>query len=141
VKERSVVMKRSAKPERAAKEKERAIVKPSHTHDEMAGALAGEVAGGILGAMAGPPGAVAGMVMGAATGALVGEILHREAERKHARDQKLDDDIGVTSGNLGAPNLAHPPATIGAFSAASVGAGSPSDRPPAEGPISTGVDE
>jgi hypothetical protein len=134
-------MKSREKNKRSGREKQRAIVKPNHTHGEMTGALAGEVAGAIVGSMAGPPGAVAGMVMGAATGALLGEVLDREAERTHAHDEQLDEEIGVTSGELGAPNLRHPPARVGAFSAASLGAGAPSDRSPAEGPISTAGDE
>jgi len=131
----------SIKKRKAVKEKRRAVVKPSHAHGELAGTLAGEVAGAIVGSMAGPPGAVAGMVMGAATGALVGEVLDRDAERKQSHDQQLDDEIGVTSGDLGAPNLAHPPAKVGAFSAASVGAALQTDRSPAEGPISNDGDD
>jgi phage tail tape-measure protein len=133
-------MKIAHKKERRAKKKERAVVKPNHAHGELAGTLAGEVAGAIVGAMAGPPGAVAGMVVGAATGALVGGVLDREAERKHVHDEQLDDEIGVTSGDLGAPNLAHPLAKVGAFSAASMGASARTDRPPAEGPISSDCD-
>jgi outer membrane lipoprotein SlyB len=77
-------------------------LKPNHTHGEIAGAIAGEVVGGIVGSLAGPPGAVAGMVVGAAVGALAGEVLDQEAERSHIHDEDLDDEIGVTSGDLGA---------------------------------------
>jgi hypothetical protein len=97
------------------------------------------VAGGLVGSIAGPPGAVAGMVLGAAVGALAGKVIDDEAERAHVHDSELDDEIGVTSGDLGAPNLLHLPAKIGAYSSASSGAAAPS-HPPAEGPIS-GDDE
>jgi uncharacterized membrane protein len=81
----------------------------NHTHGTEAGAFAGEVVGGVVGAMAGPPGAIAGMLMGAAAGALAGAVIDREAERAHVHDDELDEEIGVTSSELGAPNLQHPP--------------------------------
>jgi len=108
---------------------------PSHTHGEAAGAIGGEVVGAIVGSMAGPPGAIAGMVIGAAAGAMVGKIIDEEEERKSFHDGELDEEIGVTSGELGAPNLAHPPEGTGAYSAASVGAGGSAERQPAEGPL------
>jgi phage tail tape-measure protein len=86
----------------AKKEKRDTVPPPSHTHGSEAGAIAGEVAGGVLGAVAGPAGAVAGMVIGAAAGALVGEVLDREAQRTHLHDEKLDEDLGVIEGDIGA---------------------------------------
>jgi hypothetical protein len=83
--------------------------KPSHVHGEEAGAIAGEICGGLLGSAAGPPGAIAGMVIGAAAGALVGEVLDREAARAHVHDEELDEEIGVSSGNLGAAKPAPRP--------------------------------
>jgi hypothetical protein len=113
---------------------------PPHTHAEAAGAIGGEVVGAVVGSMAGPPGAIAGMVIGAAAGAMVGKIIDEEAERKSFHDGELDKEIGVSSGELGAPNLKHPPATRGTYSAASAGAGGAGDRNPAEGPLED-VDE
>jgi hypothetical protein len=75
------------------------------------------------------------MVMGAAVGALAGKVLDEEAERAHVHDGDLDDEIGVTSGSLGAPNLAHPPARTGAYSVASSGGGGTVTRTPSSGPI------
>jgi hypothetical protein len=49
-------------------------------------------------------------------------------------DRELDAEIGVSGGDLGAPNLKHPPATTGVYSAASSGAGA-SGESPAEGPM------
>src|SRR3974390_2272665 len=81
-----------------------------------------------------------GSQVGAAAGALAGEVLDREAKRSHAHDAELDDAIGVTCGDIGAPNVEHPPATVGAYSSASVGA-STSNHVPAEGPIPVDGDE
>jgi phage tail tape-measure protein len=117
-----------------------ATPKANHVHASEVGALAGEVAGGIVGAIAGPAGAATGMIVGAMAGALAGEVMDREAKRAQAHDADLDDAIGVTSGDLGAPNLEHPPAKVGAYSSASAGAGTAS-RPAAEGPIPLDGDE
>jgi hypothetical protein len=116
-------------------------VRPNHVHGTTVGALAGEIAGGMLGAIAGPPGVVAGMLIGAAAGALAGHALDDDAEREHEKDATLDESIGVTSGDLGAPNLKHPPAKRGTFSAASVGVARQGGRTPVEGPISGADDE
>jgi hypothetical protein len=116
-------------------------VKPNHVHGTTVGALGGEIAGGIIGAIAGPPGVVAGMLIGAAAGALAGHALDDGAEREHENDDELDASIGVTSGDLGAPNLKHPPAKRGTFSAASAGVTGQGDRTPVEGPISGADDD
>jgi hypothetical protein len=50
-------------------------------------------------------------------------------------DQELDETIGVTEGSMGAPNLKHPPAKVGAYSRAASGGGSPEANTPAQGPI------
>jgi uncharacterized protein YcfJ len=123
------------------RENEPAAVKPNHVHGTTVGALSGELAGAIVGAVAGPPGVVAGMLIGAAAGALAGRALDEDAEREHQHEDALDESIGVTSGDLGAPNLKHPPAKRGAFSAASVGVAGQRDRTPVEGPISSADDE
>jgi hypothetical protein len=129
-KEKDVMAKKNK--DKAEKE---SIQPPSHTHGAEVGAIAGEIAGGIVGSLAGPPGAVAGMVMGAAAGAIAGRVLDDEAERAHVHDGDLDDEIGVTSGSLGAPNLEHPPAKTGAYSVASSGGGGAATRTPSAGPI------
>jgi len=42
------------------------------------------------------------MVIGAAAGAMVGKIIDEEEERKSFHDGALDEEIGVTKGDLGA---------------------------------------
>lgn len=97
----------------------------------------GALAGAALGAAAGPPGMAAGAIIGGLVGAATGAVLENESVRAEAHDRDLDAQIGVIGGTLGAPNLKHPPAKIGAFSAASVGGGSSSENQPAEGPFQT----
>ncbi len=103
------------------------------------GSAGGALAGAALGALAGPPGIAAGAVLGAIAGAMAGAALSKDAAQKQAEDEQLDREIGVTDGDIGAPNLEHPPAVTGAFSAASVGAGGASegagDDEVADGPI------
>jgi hypothetical protein len=101
---------------------------------EAEGAASGAVAGAALGSAAGPPGIVAGAVLGGVAGAVAGAVLDREGERRASHDRALDAEIGVSDGELGAPNLEHPPAKVGAYSASSSGAPS-SSGDTAEGPI------
>lgn len=103
---------------------------------ESAGALAGGIAGAVIGMGAGPAGAIAGGLIGAATGATVEDKLERWEARGRRHDAELDAAIGVSGGELGAPNLEHPPARFGAFSGASSGLSTTSAAPP-EGPMST----
>jgi hypothetical protein len=79
----------------------------------------GGVGGGLLaglaaGAVVGP--AVAGMLVGAALGAVVGAVaglaIHREDERRLARHAELDEIIGVSGGDLGAPPGSIPPGPL-----------------------------
>jgi hypothetical protein len=102
---------------------------------ETEGAASGALAGALLGVTAGPPGMVAGAILGAAAGTVLGAVLDTESSRKTARMRVLDAEIGVNGGTIGAPNLRHPPAAVGAYSAASAGAGAPAGDEPAEGPI------
>jgi hypothetical protein len=92
-----------------------------------------------MGGVAGPPGAIAGAVIGGIVGALAAGVLDkRDAERAvvdRELDRELDREIGVSGGELGAPNLEHPPATRGVYSVASSGASPSSDSAPAEGPM------
>jgi hypothetical protein len=104
-----------------------------------ASALSGAIAGAVMGSVAGPPGIVAGGIVGTAMGIVAGVALDN-ADRVHdSRDKELDDDIGVTKGDLGAAGPNAPKARRGAYSAASAGAGGPSGTT-AEGPMQD-VDE
>jgi hypothetical protein len=103
-------------------------------HDGGAGA-AGALAGAVIGSVAGPVGAIAGAVLGAAAGGLLGDVAHEAGVERDARDAVLDGEIGVSGGELGAPNLLHPPATVGAFSGASSGAPSAGGEESADGPM------
>jgi phage tail tape-measure protein len=84
-----------------------AIARP-HTHGGEVGAIAGEVAGAVIGSAAGPAGTVAGMIIGAAAGALAGEAIDEDAQRVSRHESDLDDEIGVTAGNLGRPAPSKP---------------------------------
>jgi hypothetical protein len=106
-----------------------------HLVHEVEGGASGALAGAVIGAAAGPPGIVAGAIIGGVAGAMAGAALDDESSREASRTRTLDAQIGVSGGDLGAPNLKHPPAKIGAYSAASAGAGSSADGAPAEGPL------
>jgi hypothetical protein len=109
-----------------------------HLLHDAEGAASGAVAGAVMGSIAGPPGIVAGALLGAVAGAVAASALDVDAEQKAEHTRELDEVIGVGGGDLGAPNLKHPPATIGAYSAASVAGGQASgEDQPAEGPIQT----
>jgi phage tail tape-measure protein len=103
---------------------------------EAEGAAAGAIAGAALGAAAGPPGLVAGAVIGAAVGAATGAALDTRSAELSKRERELDKETGVTSGEMGAPNLKHPAPEVGAYSSASAGTEGSSGAPPAEGPLS-----
>jgi hypothetical protein len=108
-----------------------------HIVHDAEGAASGAVAGAVFGSIAGPPGMVAGALIGAVAGAIAASALDTDAERGAERTRELDEEIGVSGGDLGAPNLKHPPATIGAYSTAVAGGGDTSDEEPAEGPMQT----
>lgn len=99
------------------------------------GAAGGAAAGAAVGAVAGPVGAGVGAVLGGTVGAVAEAVLERREQIARSRDEQLDEEIGVTDGDLGAPNLKHPPARIGAFSAAASGAAG-AQHTQAEGPLS-----
>ena len=109
-----------------------------HLH-EAGGAAGGAIAGAALGFAAGPVGAAAGALIGGAIGAFVAKIGDEESERVSLHDGELDAAIGVNGGDLGAPNLEHPPATRGTYSAAAAG-GSSSAGGTAAGPMQTPED-
>lgn len=103
---------------------------------EMSAGAVGAVAGaGFGGIFAGPAGAAAGAVVGAAMGAATGWAVEMRAKDEAVRDRRLDREIGVVDGEIGAPNLQHPPARIGAFSREVSGAGSVEATAQAEGPM------
>ena len=102
---------------------------------EAEGAASGAIVGAVVGAAAGPAGVAAGAVIGGIAGALAGAVLDHDASEQAGRTRELDAMIGVSEGSLGAPNLKHPPAENGAYSAASAGASGSGNGEPAEGPI------
>ncbi len=108
-----------------------------HAH-EAVGAGAGALGGAAWGAIGGPPGAVVGALIGGAAGALATWALEAEKVEENAREEKLDEEIGVMGGDIGVAGLEHPPAQRGAYSSAAMGAGSSTgsdETSPAEGPI------
>lgn len=102
---------------------------------DAAGGAVGAIAGASLGMVAGPPGAIAGAVIGGIVGALATAVASERNAEDDARDRQTDVDIGVTGDEIGAPNLEHPPATVGAYSSAAAGGTASSDETPAEGPM------
>ncbi|HVU05482.1 MAG TPA: hypothetical protein VHE30_27230 [Polyangiaceae bacterium] len=100
-------------------------------------AVVGAASGVILGALAGSPGMLVGGAVGAAIGALASLPFGGKAAADAAHDGKLDRDLGISEGDVGAPNLPHLPARIAAPSAAAAGAstGAGTDGTPAEGPM------
>jgi hypothetical protein len=102
---------------------------------------AGLAAGAAMGAASGPPGMATGVIVGGSIGALLGAAEERDDKRRAAHDAQLDEEIGVTGGDLGAPNLMHPPAIVGAYSVASSGGHGGREARPAEGPMSSLEDD
>ncbi len=76
---------------------------------ELGEGAVGAIAGAAMGAIAGPPGAVVGAIIGGAVGVIAGRTGSAEEHIADDKDQALDEEIGVTSGEIGAPNLKHPP--------------------------------
>jgi hypothetical protein len=111
--------------------------KKARLKHEAEGGAAGALVGAAAGAIAGPPGAVVGAILGAAVGSIAGSVLEQNATDAKAIEGELDREIGVSGGELGAPNLDHPAPKTGAYSAASAGAAASGDEEPAEGPIQT----
>jgi len=124
-----------APPEAA--EAEVAHVASSHRHPfhKAGGAAGGAIAGAAVGSIAGPAGAAAGAVIGGVVGAFVAKIADEEAERVSFHDGELDAEIGVNGGDLGAPNLEHPPAIRGTYSAGSSGGGGGDSGRTSSGPM------
>jgi hypothetical protein len=87
-----------------------------------------------LAAWPGSPAPWRAWVFGAAAGTAAGHLIADKEEEDREHDEKLDEEIGVIGGNIGAAKPGAPRARIGAPSAASSGAGG-SSQTPAEGPI------
>lgn len=66
-----------------------------------ASAASGAVIGAIAGAVGGPPGVAIGGVLGAAAGLIAGKVIDAEDQRESAHDAELDEDIGVTTDEIG----------------------------------------
>ena len=90
---------------------------------ELEGAAGGAIVGAVAGAIGGPAGVVAGAILGGIAGAATEAVIESEVHRVDARTRVLDEESGVSGGDLRAPNLQHPPPTSGAYSA------SPSNDP------------
>jgi uncharacterized membrane protein len=69
----------------------------------LTGAVMGAAAGAVVGALAGPPGIWTGAVLGGLAGTAAGRVIHVQGSRASRHDAELDDEIGVTSHNLGRP--------------------------------------
>jgi phage tail tape-measure protein len=132
-------MKRVSKKELSPEELEAKLRKP-HGEVLAAASLAGVAAGAAVGAVVGPVGAIVGGMIGAAVGSAAGEIITEENERRSFHDRELDEDIGVTKGDLGAAEPSQPAAKRGVYSAASAGVGTSTGGHSAEGPMSS-IDE
>ena len=102
---------------------------------EAEGGASGALAGVVLGAGAGPPGMVAGALVGGMVGALAGSVLDGASSSQASHERDLDAQIGVSKGDLGAPNLEHAPSKTGAYSTASLGLETSSGEEPAVGPM------
>jgi hypothetical protein len=100
-----------------SKREQAPVAKPHPHHTGEVAAVAGEIVGAVIGSAAGPVGVVAGMVVGALAGTLVGAGLEADEEWARKHDQKLDEEIGITGGELGAVQPGPSPAARGASSA------------------------
>jgi hypothetical protein len=79
-----------------------------HREREAEVGVAAALAGATMGMVGGPPGMVIGAVIGAAAGAIGDAAIEKSSAAKRVEDVKLDAEIGVIGGELGAPNLEHP---------------------------------
>jgi hypothetical protein len=103
---------------------------------EAQGLASGALAGVAFGSAAGPHGAITGAILGGIAGTLAGAALDNAAARQAEHDEELDRVIGVIGGELGAPNLDHPPAGRAAwYSQQSMGALPDEPPAPSEGPM------
>ena len=100
-------------------------------------AIAGAVGGGFVGAFLGPVGILAGAALGGTAGAFAGAAWGDSNRVAARRDEELDEDLGIIGGDIGAPNLKHPPPKVGVYSAqaAGISARDAAEERADEGPI------
>jgi hypothetical protein len=121
---------------RAAEKRILELVRPS-VGPLFAGLIAGAAAGASVGIWDGPLSAIVGALVGSLVGALSGLAVEYVETRSRLHNARLDRDIGVIGGDLGAGRaLRHEDAQAGLYSAASMGRASwIEERAPAEGPM------
>ena len=73
----------------------------------------GVMAGAALGAFAGPVGILAGAVGGSIVGAILAIGHNRQIHLEAQEEERVDREIGVIGGDLGARNLRHPSPSFG----------------------------
>ena len=84
----------------------------------------GVMAGAALGAFAGPVGMVAGAVGGSIVGAVLAIGHNRQIHLEAMEEERVDRELGVIGGDIGAPTLSHPPPSYGGlYSSSSLGMG------------------
>jgi hypothetical protein len=76
-----------------------------HVAGVLAGATMGAAVGAVVGALAGPPGMWTGALLGGLSGTAAGRVMYVQSSRESKHDADLDDEIGVTSANLGRPSV------------------------------------
>jgi hypothetical protein len=74
---------------------------------ETVGGFLGAMAGAVAGAGASLPGVLAGALMGGIAGVIAGAALDSRMAIARLRSRRLDEEIGVTSGDIGVRQLAH----------------------------------
>jgi hypothetical protein len=100
------------------------------------GAVVGALGGIALGFFAGPVGMLVGGIIGAVGGAGLGDAVSTIEAHRGFHTERVDQELGVVDGNVGAASPDQEPALIGAYSMGSAGgAGLGHDTPPDEGPI------
>ncbi len=104
------------------------------------GAIVGALAGVAFGFLAGPFGMLIGGLLGAVGGAGLGDAVSTMQTHKSLHDWRVDEDIGVIRGDVGAAAPDQEPAFIGAYSGGSAGVSGivGSDATPDEGPFPKG---
>jgi uncharacterized membrane protein YdjX (TVP38/TMEM64 family) len=75
----------------------------------------GILAGAALGAFAGPVGLLAGAIAGSAVGVVLAVGHNRQMYLESLEEERYDREMGIIGGDIGAPNLRHPPPTTHAI--------------------------
>lgn len=121
----------------------REITRPHRAGVPLLGLFGGLTIGALVGLMAGAPGVVIGGLLGLFIGFAAGFIYQELQLDREQRDSHLDRVIGVTEGNLGEGLVNAPPARLGCFGAASVGAANAleDERSSAHGPLSNNSED